>query len=125
MRRPFRDHLKEERTLTVFEEDLRGFGLKDSPRGKRTFFVRATRKLGAAEARKKAIAVIEAAKAECEQGTLFGNFADEFPCRREQRRKPATCENNRQLIRRYPSRSSPKGVSPTSFVPTYGAGSTQ
>ena len=91
LRRTFREHLNGNRALTVFDNDLRGFALKVSANGNKTFFVRAARTLGmaetvlgtaekltAAQAREKAAAVIEAAKTEREHGPLFGDFADEF-----------------------------------------------
>ena len=114
VRRPFREHVKEKRTLTVFDNDLKGFGLKVPPKGPRTFFVRPARRPGAkdvtlgtaddltaAEAREKAAAVIEAARTEREHGPLFRDFADEFLRRHARRWKPATRETNRHLVCRY------------------------
>ena len=77
LRRTFREHVKDKRTLTVFDTDLPGFGLKISANGNKTFIVRAARKLGtadeltAAQARGKA-------DDEREHGPLFRDFADEF-----------------------------------------------
>ncbi|MCY4496078.1 MAG: integrase arm-type DNA-binding domain-containing protein, partial [Rhodospirillaceae bacterium] len=112
--RPFREHLKDKRTLTVFDKELRGFGLKVSASGKRTFFVRAARTLGvaetvlgtanemtAAEAREQAAFLIEAARIEREHGPRFADFADEFLRRQARRWKPATREANTRRARRY------------------------
>ena len=114
LRRTFREHLNGNRALTVFDKHLRGFALKVSANGNKTFFVRAARTLGmaetvlgtaeeltAAQAREKAAAVIEAATTEREHGPLFGDFAHEFLRRHARRWKPATREANRHLTRRY------------------------
>ena len=109
LRRTFREQLKGKSGLTVFDKDLRGFGLKVSPKGGKTFFVRAARKLGmaetvlgsahemtVAEAREKA-----AAATEREHGPLFRDFSDEFMRRHARRWKPSTREGNALLLRRY------------------------
>jgi len=114
LRRTFRERLKDKRGLVVFDKDLRGFGLKVSPNGTKTFIVRAARKLGvaetvlgtadeltAAQAREKATAIIEAARTEREHGPLFRDFAEEFMRRLGRRWKPATREGNALLLRRY------------------------
>ena len=114
LRRTFRERLKDKRGLTVFDKDLRGFGLKISSNGSKTFIARAARKLGiaetvlgtadeltAAEARERATAIIEAARTEREHGPLFRDFADEFMRRQGRRWKPATREGNALLLRRY------------------------
>ena len=108
LRRTFREQVKGNRGLTVFDTDLRGFGLKVSANGNKTFIVRTARKLGmtetvlgsadeltAAQAREKAAA------AEREHGPVFRDFADEFMRRHARRWKPATREGNRHLTRRY------------------------
>ena len=114
LRRTFREQLKGKRGITIFDKDLRGFGLKVSANGRKTFFVRAARKLGmaetvlgtanemsAAEAREKAAAAIEAAATEREHGRLFCDFSDEFMRRHARRWKPSTREGNALLLRRY------------------------
>jgi len=98
VRRSFREHVKDKRPLTVLDKTLRGFALRVSSKGQRTFFVRAARNLGvaettlgtavemtAAQAREKAAAIIEAATAEREHGPVFADFAEDF-MRRQGRR---------------------------------------
>ena len=114
LRRSFREQLKGRRSLIVIDKDLKGFALRVSSRGKRTFIVRAARKLGivetvlgtadeiaADEAREKASAMIEAARTERENGPLFRDFADEFMRRQGHRWKPATREGSAYVLRRY------------------------
>ena len=114
LRRTFRKQVKDRRGLVVFDKDLRGFGLKVSPNGTRTFIVRAARKPGiaetvigtadeltAAEARERAAAIIQAARTERQHGPLFRDFADEFMRRQGRRWKPATRKGNALLLRRY------------------------
>ena len=114
LRRTFREQVKGKRALTVLDTDLRGFALKVSASGNKTFIVRAARRLGraetvlgsadeltAAQAREKAAAVIEAAVDEREHGPLFRDFAGEFIRRHARRWKPATREGNALLLRRY------------------------
>ena len=112
LRRTFREHKPGRRGPTVFDKDLTGFGFKVAADGTRTFFVRAARKLGvrevilgtageitAAEAREKAVAEIEAANTDRENGPLFRDFAEEFMRRQTRRWKPATRKSNRHLLR--------------------------
>ena len=100
--------------LTVIDRDLPAFALKVSKNGRKTFFVRAVRPVGrsrtvlgsademtAAEARDKAVAVIAAAKAECETGPQFADFVTEFMRRQGRRWKFSTRNRNRHLIDRY------------------------
>ena len=114
LRRTFREQVKGKRALTVLDTDLRGFALKVSASGNKTFIVRAARRLGraetvlgsadeltAAQAREKAAAVIEAAVDEREHGPLFRDFAGEFMRRHARRWKPATREGNALILRRY------------------------
>ena len=114
LRRTFREHLNGKRNLTVLDRDLPAFGLKFSAKGKRTFFVRVVRKLGArdvvlgacddltaAEAREKAMAELEAAKADREAGPIMRDFAEEFMRRQGRRWKPVTRESYRGLLDRY------------------------
>jgi len=101
VRRSFREHVKDKRPLTVLDKNLRGVALRVSPKGQRTFFVRAARTLGvaetplgtagemtAAQAREKAAAIIEAARAEREP--VLADFAEDFMRRQGRRMKPAT-----------------------------------
>ena len=55
----------------------------------------------AAEAREKALAAIEATKAERQAGPLFADFVQEFIRRQGRRWKPSTREGNRHLIDRH------------------------
>ena len=112
LRRTFREQQSRSRRLTVFDKDLRGFGFKVAADGAKTFFVRTVRKLGtaevslgtageitAAEAREKAIAEIEAAKIDRENGPLFRDFAEEFMRRQARRWKPATRKSDRSALK--------------------------
>ena len=112
--RSFREKRIGRNGLTVIDRDLPAFGLTVSKNGKKTFFVRAARPVGrsktilgsaeemtAAEAREKAVAVIAAAKAECETGPQFADFVTEFMRRLGRRWKPTTRNSNRHLIDRY------------------------
>ena len=45
-RRTFRKHVTGTRGLTVYDKKLRGFGLKVTPDGTKTFFVRTVRRTG-------------------------------------------------------------------------------
>ena len=114
VRRPFRGQRYRHRPLTVLDLTLPAFGFTVAADDTRTFFVRVRRKLWAtnialgktteltaAEARGKAIAEIEAARAERETGPLMRDFADEFIHREARRWKPSTREGNRDLLRRY------------------------
>ena len=114
LRRTFREQVKGKRPLTVLDTDLRGFALKVSASGNKTFVVRAARRLGtaetvlgsageltAAQAREQAAAVIEAAADEREHGPVFRDFACEFMRRHARRWKPATREANALILRRY------------------------
>ena len=114
LRRSFSEKRIGRNGLTVIDRDLPAFGLKVSKKGRKTFFVRAARPVGrsgtilgsademtAAEAREKAVAVIAAAKAECETGPLFADFVTEFMRRQGRRWKFSTRNRNRHLIDRY------------------------
>ena len=46
VRRTFRKHVTGTRGLTVYDKKLRGFGLKVTPDGTKTFFVRTVRRTG-------------------------------------------------------------------------------
>ena len=114
LRRTFREQNSGKRGLTVIDRDLPAFGLKVSAKGKRTFFVRVVRKLGAqdvvlgtchdltaAEAREKAMAELEAAKTDREAGPLTRDFAEEFMRRQARRWKSVTRKSYRDLLGRY------------------------
>ena len=114
VRRPFRGQKHRHRPLTVLDHSLPAFGFMVAADDTRTFFVRVRRKLWAtnitlgktteltaAEARGKAIAEIEAARAERQTGPLMRDFADEFMRREARRWKPSTRESNRDMLRRY------------------------
>ena len=90
-RRRFREHELRKRPLTVLGWDLSAFGFRIAADDTRTFFVRVARRLGAvnvllgtvgeltaAEARAKALAEIETARAERATDPLMADFADEF-----------------------------------------------
>ncbi len=55
----------------------------------------------AAEAREKALAAIEATKAERQAGPLFADFIEDFMRRQGRRWKSSTREGNRHLIDRH------------------------
>ena len=110
--RKFQEPRHRKRPLLVLDHTLPAFGLKIAADDTRTFFVRVPRKPGAvnvplgtaeeltaAEARRMALAEIEAAKAERETGPLFHDFAEEFMRRQGRRWKPATRESNRSALR--------------------------
>ena len=110
-RRRFNEPKHRQRPLIVIDHTLPAFGLKVAADDSRTFFVRVPRRPGAvnvtlgtvaeltaAEAREKAIAAIEAAKAERETAPLFRDFADEFMRRQVRRWKPATRASNRSAL---------------------------
>ena len=114
LRRSFREKRIGRNGLTVIDRDLPAFGLTVSKNDRKTFFVRAERPVGgaktilgtadditAAEARERALATIAVAKAECEAGPQFADFAQEFMRRHGRRWKPSTRKGNRHLIDRY------------------------
>lgn len=114
VRRTVQQHVKGKRRLTVHDKKLRGFGLKISPAGKKTYFVRTVRRTGsrnvilgeagkisAAEARRKAVAELEAAKSDRVDGPVFRDYAEEFMRRQARRWKPSTQESNRHFLDRY------------------------
>ena len=114
LRRTFREQNIGKRGLTVLDRDLPAFGLKVPAKGKRTFFVRVVRKIGAqdvvlgacndltaAEAREKAMAELEAAKTDREAGPLMRDFAEEFMRRQARRWKSVTRKSYRDLLGRY------------------------
>ena len=114
VRRTFQKHVTGTRGLTVYDKKLRGFGLKVAPDGTKTFIVRTARRTGsesvilgttnkltAAEARRQAVAELEAAKTDHFNGPLFRDHAEQFMRRQARRWKPSTQENNRHLLRRY------------------------
>ena len=114
VRRTFRKDVTGTRSLTVYDKKLRGFGLKVAPDGTKTFFVRTVRRTGsdnvilgkadkiaAAEARRRAVAELEAAKTDRVNGPLFRDHAEHFMRRQARRWKPSTQENNRHLLNRY------------------------
>ena len=111
VRRKFKQQPRGPRSLFVFDRDLRAFGLKITPNGKRTFFVRATNKLGrsdiklgtteeltAAEARARALAELKRARHETDAGPRMRDYAEEFLRRTAHRWKPATRTTNRDAI---------------------------
>ncbi len=112
LRHTFKERKPGTRGLAVHDIDLPQFGFRVFPSGKKTFFVRVSRKVGgpksvvlgtadelsAAEARHKALAAIEDAKVAQETGPLFADFADEFMRRQGRRWKPSTRESNRSLV---------------------------
>ena len=114
LRRSFREQKFGRNGPTVIDRDLPAFGLKVDRDGTKTFFVRVPRKPGtenvvlgtaeettAAEAREKALATIEAARADRETGPAFADFAAESRCRQGRRWKPSNREGNVRLIDRY------------------------
>ena len=114
VRHTFQEHVTGTRSLAVYDKKLRGFGLKVAPDGTKTFFVRTVRRTGsrdvnlgdpgkiaAADARRKAVAQLDAAKTDRVNGPLFRDYAEEFMRRQARRWKPATQENNRHLLKRY------------------------
>ena len=111
LRRKFTEPNRRQRPLIVIDHILPAFGFKVAGDDTRTFFVRVPRTLGAvnvtlgtardltaAEARKKAVAEIEAARAARKTGPLFRDFAEEFMRRQARRWKPATREGNRSAL---------------------------
>ena len=113
LRRRFREPKHRQRPLIVIDHTLPAFGFKVAGDDTRTFFVRVpckpgavnvslgtARDLTAAEAREKAVAEIEAARAARETGPLFRDFAGEFMRRQARRWKPATREGNRSALRK-------------------------
>ena len=114
VRRTIQQHVKGKRGLTVHDKKLRGFGLNITPAGKTSFFVRTVRRTGsrnvilgeagtmaAAEARRKAVAELDAAKTDRINGPLFRDYAEEFMRRQARRWKPSTQESNRHFLNRY------------------------
>ena len=114
VRRTFQKHVTGTRRLTVYDKKLRGFGLKVAPDGTKTFFVRTVRRTGsrdvnlgdpgkiaAADARRKAVAELDAAKTDRVNGPLFRDYAEEFMRRQPRRWKPSTQERNRHFLDRY------------------------
>ena len=114
VRRTFQKHVTGTRGLTVYDKKLRGFGLKVAPDGTKTFFLRTVRrsgtehvilgkagKIAAAEARRQAVAALQAAKTDRVNGPLFRDHAEQFMRRQARRWKPSTRENNRHLLNRY------------------------
>ena len=114
VRRTFRKHVTGTRGLTVYDKKLCGFGFKVAPDGTKTFFVRSARQTGlenvilgttgkttAAEARRPAVAELEAAKTDHVTGPLFRDHAEQFMRRQARRWKPSTRESNRHLLNRY------------------------
>ena len=112
LRRRFNGPRHRRRPLVVHDHTLPGFSLRIGADDTRTFFVRVRRKLNAvslplgtapeltaAEARVRAAAEIEAAKAERRTGPLFRDFADEFMRRQARRWKPATRRSNAAALR--------------------------
>ena len=114
VRRTINKHVKGTGGVTVYDKKLRGFGLKITSAGERTFFVRTVRRTGsrdvvlgeagkltATEARRKAVAELDAAKTDRIDGPRFRDYADEFMRRQARRWKPSTQEGNRHLLHRY------------------------
>ena len=114
LRRTFREKKPGRYGLTVIDRDLPQFGFTLAKNGTKTFFVRASRPVGApktilgtaddmtaAEARDKAVAAIAAARAERETSPLFADFVKEFMRRQGRRWKPSTKKGNAHLIDRY------------------------
>ena len=113
LRRRFNGPRHRRRPLVVHDHTLPGFSLRIGADDTRTFFVRVRRKLNAvslplgtapeltaAEARVRAAAEIEAAKAERRTGPLFRDFADEFMRRQARRWKPATRRSSAAAVQR-------------------------
>ena len=111
VRRKFKQLPRARRSLFVFDRDQRAFGLKITPGGQRTFFVRVTHRLGrcdiklgtvgeltAAEARARALAELKRAKHQTEAGPRMRDYAEEFLRRSAHRWKPATRATNRDAI---------------------------
>ena len=114
VRRTFQKHMTGTRGLTVYDKKLRGFGLKVAPDGTKTFFVRTVRRtssknvilgkagrIAAAEARRQAVAELEAAKSDRVNGPLFRDYAEQFMRRQARRWKASTQESNCHFLRRY------------------------
>lgn len=114
VRRTINKHVKGTGGVTVYDKKLRGFGLKITSAGKKTFFVRTVRRTGsrdvtlgeadaltAAQARRKAVAELDAAKTDRIDGPRFQDYADEFMRRQARRWKPSTQQGNRHLLNRY------------------------
>ena len=114
VRRTVHNHVRGKRSLTVYDKKLRGFGLKVSPAGKKSFFVRTVRRTGsrdivlgeagamsAAEARRRAVAELDKARTDRINGPLFEDYAEEFMRRQPRRWKPSTQERNRHFLNRY------------------------
>ncbi|WP_428097642.1 integrase arm-type DNA-binding domain-containing protein [Candidatus Rariloculus sp.] len=114
VRRTVQNHVKGKRGLTVHDKKLRGFGLKVTPAGKTSFFVRTVRRTGsrnvilgeagtmsAAEARRKAVAELDAARTDRINGPVFRDYAEEFMRRQARRWKTSTQEGNRHFLDRY------------------------
>ena len=110
--RKFTEPRHRKRPPIVLDYSLPAFGLKIAGDDSRTFFVCVKRelsavnltlgtaeKLTAAQARDRAVAAIEAARAERETGTLFRDFAAEFFRRQCRRWKPATRKGNGSVLK--------------------------
>ncbi len=111
-RRTFREKKPGRYGLTVIDRNLPAFGFTVVGNGTKTFFVRASRPIGApkivlgttdemtaAEAREKALAAIAEAKADRETGPLFADFAADFMRRQGRRWKHSTRKGNAHLIK--------------------------
>ena len=114
VRRTVHNHVRGKRSLTVYDKKLRGFGLKITSAGKKTFFVRTVRRtssrdivlgeagtMSAVEARRGALAELDKARTDRINGPLFRDYAEEFMRRQARRWKPSTQESNRHFLNRY------------------------
>ena len=69
--------------------------------GSKNVILGTTGKITAAEARRQALAELDAAKTDRVNGPLFRDYTEEFMRRQARRWKPSTQENNRHLLKRY------------------------
>ena len=114
VRRKFKQQPRGPRSLFVFDRDQRAFGLKITPSGQRTFFVRVTNRIGrcdiklgtteeltAAEARARALAELKRVQHETDAGPRMRDYAEEFLRRTAHRWKPATRVTSRDAVQNH------------------------